>query len=245
MEDLGIFLISLLIILGAAFVQGATAFGFALVSVPLLLLLLPTIEVVTLSLVLASAANLLMIRDERRAIVWREVMLLLPGAAVGAVGGMLFLKSFEGPWFKAFVAAAFVAMSLLMLAGRSWRLGSGPLLRQVVGLVSGLLMGSTSMGGPPVVLYLTGRGLPRASLRGTLAAFFLLGNVLALAAFLSGGLLDAGLSARSLLLAAALAPGYAAGRRVTARLDSQGFRRLVLVSMALISCFVFSATLIR
>lgn len=235
MEDWIAFLVSFLIILLSSFVQGIVAFGFALVSVPLLLLFMPALEAVTLSLVLACLVNILMIRDERREIAWREAILLLPGTAVGAVAGMLLLKSFEGPLFKAFVAAAFLAMSMAMLAGRSWRATDSQILRQTVGLASGTLMGATSMGGPPVVLYLTGRGLGKSSLRGTLAVFFLIGNLFALAAFLAGGILDPSLVLRSLLLAAALFPGYAAGRLLTAGLDSRAFRRLVLISMAAIS----------
>lgn len=228
-------ILAFFIILAASLVQGATAFGFALVSVPLLLLFMPTVEAVTVSLVLASIINLFMIHDERREIAWREVALLLPGAAAGAVLGMLFLKNYDGQLFKSFVAATFMAMALAMLIGRSWRAGPSPVLRQAVAVASGVLMGSTSMGGPPVVLYLTGRGLAKSSLRGTLALFFLLGNMFALTAFLAGGLLDQRLALRSLLLAGALAPGYLAGRHLTSSLNSYAFRKLVLISMAVIA----------
>ncbi|MHB1390326.1 MAG: sulfite exporter TauE/SafE family protein [Thermoleophilia bacterium] len=112
MENVAHLLFPFLIILCASLVQGATAFGFALISVPLLLLVMPTVETVTLSLVLASILNMFMIRDERRAIAWREVGLLLPGSAVGAALGMVFLKSFNGPSFKAVVAAAILVMAL-------------------------------------------------------------------------------------------------------------------------------------
>jgi hypothetical protein len=232
--NLEIFL-AFIIIFSASLVQGATAFGFALVCVPLLLLFMPAVEVVTTSLVLACAVNLLMIRDERRAIVWREVVLLLPAASVGAVAGMLFLRSFSGHLFNSFIAAAFFLMAVSMLMIRPARRESGALLRNAVGVVSGALMGSTSMGGPPAVLYLAGKGLSKAELRGTLASFFLLANIAALAAFFSGGLLDEGLRLQSLVLFAALVPGYAAGRRLTSNLDRHAFRRLVLVSMALLS----------
>ncbi|MHB0867057.1 MAG: sulfite exporter TauE/SafE family protein [Thermoleophilia bacterium] len=235
MENAGQLFFSFLIILSASLVQGATAFGFALISVPLLLLFMPTVETVTLSLVLASVLNMFMIRDEWQAIAWREVGLLLPGSAVGAALGMIFLKSFDGPSFKAIVAAAILMMALAMLRGRSWHAGSSLWLRQVIGTLSGILMGSTSMGGPPVVLYLAGRGMKKTTLRGTLALFFLLGNLFALAAFVIGGLFSFNYITRSLILLGALLPGYAAGRRLTARLDSDGFRKLVLVSMATIA----------
>lgn len=235
MSDPASLILSFFIILFASLVQGATAFGFALVSMPLLLLFMPTVEAVTLNLLLATPLNIFMIRDERREIAWREVFLLLPGAAAGAVAGMLFLKTFDGPLFKSFVAASFLVMALSMLAGRTWQAGPGQILRQTVGFISGVLMGSTSMGGPPVVLYLTGRQLSKSSLRGTLALFFFVGNLLALGAFVAGGLLGAGLTLRTLILAGALLPGYLIGRRLTISLSSVAFRRLVIVSMAVIA----------
>lgn len=232
MDDLQYFLTTFAIILGASFIQGATAFGFALVAVPLLLLLMPATDAVALSLALGSLLNLFMVRVERSRIAWREIGWLMPAAAAGAVAGMFLLKSLDGPLFKAFIALTFLVMALLMLTGSSWKAGPGQSLRQSVGFLSGLLNGATSMGGPPVVLYLTGRGLTKERLRGTLAMFFLMGNIAALAAFAAAGLFDADLAYATLILAMAVIPGSLAGRALTSRLHPGSFRRLVLASMA-------------
>ncbi|MHB9112371.1 MAG: sulfite exporter TauE/SafE family protein [Thermoleophilia bacterium] len=232
MEDSQYLLTTFAIILGASFIQGATAFGFALVAVPLLLLLMPAADAVALSLALGSLLNLFMVRIERSCIAWREIGWLMPAAAAGAVAGMFLLKSFNGPLFKAFIALAFLVMAVLMLTGRSWKAGPGQSLRQFIGFLSGLLNGATSMGGPPVVLYLTGRGLTKERLRGTLAMFFLMGNLAALAAFVASGLFDARLAVTTVVLAAAVIPGSLAGRALTSRLHPGSFRRLVLASMA-------------
>src|SRR3989304_568258 len=73
MEDSQYLLTTFAIILGASFIQGATAFGFALVAVPLLLLLMPAADAVALSLALGSLLNLFMVRIERSRIAWREI----------------------------------------------------------------------------------------------------------------------------------------------------------------------------
>lgn len=232
MEEYQYLLTTFAIILGASFIQGATAFGFALIAVPLLLLLMPATNAVALSLALGSLLNLFMVRIERSRIAWREIGWLMPAATAGAVAGMFLLKGFDGPLFKAFVALTFLVMALLMLAGRSWKAGPGQSLRQSVGFLSGLLNGATSMGGPPVVLYLTGRGLTKERLRGTLAMFFLIGNLAALAAFIAGGLFDSELAVSTLILGVAVFPGSLAGRALTSRLHPGSFRRLVLASMA-------------
>jgi len=228
-------LITFAIILGASFIQGAATFGFALVAMPLLMLFMPTVDAVALSLALGSLQNLFMVRIERDRIAWREIGWLIPAAFIGAVVGMLLLKNLDGPLFKAFIALVFLAMTVLMLANRSWKAGAGQGLRQSTGLLSGLLNGATSMGGPPVVLYLTGRGLTKEMLRGTLAMFFLLANFAALAAFIASGMFSAGVAGETIILAAAVIPGSLAGRVLTSKLDPGSFRRMVLASMAVLA----------
>jgi hypothetical protein len=225
-------IIAFFAVLTAAAVQGASAFGFALVAVPLLMLVMPASEAVATSLMLGSLLNLLMIRDERAQIAWRELLPLLPATAAGTLAGAALLTRLDGAGFRIMLAAAFLGVSLMMLSGRSLPVRPGRAFGWTAGLLSGALNGATSMGGPPVVLYLTGRRLPKSSLRGTLATFFILGNLAALAAFLAGGLISAPVASRALLLALAVIPGYFAGRFLTNRLDSDGFRKAVLLTMA-------------
>lgn len=232
MDETTLLLLSFAIILGASVVQGATAFGFALVAVPLLLLFLPATETIAISLTVGSVLNLMLIRIDRSSVDWREVLSFLPAIGAGAVAGMLLLKSLNSPRFSAVVGITILVMAIIMLAHRSWKAGPGQPLRQTVGIIAGLLFGATSMGGPPLVLYLTGRGLTKEGLRATLAVTFLMGNLLALAAFTAGGLFGTSLALRSLLLAVAVIPGGLAGRALTSSLNPLAFRTLVLVCMA-------------
>jgi hypothetical protein len=199
---------------------------------PLLILIMPAREAVALSLLTGVVLNLMTIRDERSGIAWREIGLLMPASIAGIAAGALLLKSLDGPWFKIFLSLSFLAMAVVMLASRSLKVKPGTALNQIVGALSGLLMGSTSMGGPPIVLYFAGRGMNRAALKGTLAAFFLLGNLIALGALLAGRILEAGAATPALIMTLAMVPGYLAGRWLTARLNPTAFRRLVLVTIA-------------
>ncbi len=285
-------LLGFAIILLAAAVQGAAAFGFAVVAVPLLLLMMPATDAVITCLILGLWLNLLMIRDEQRHIDWQEIKTLIPASAVGAAAGVLLLKNLNGPAFKTALPAVFLFLSVMMMiphrraktssrpgsesvpagnsgqscvkapggrtpeenarsrtsevrrglfapgtqplgfaAGRGRITHRDRLLRHVAGASSGLLMGSTSMGGPPVVLYLTGRRLAKGTLRGTLALFFAIGNLFALGSFLVAGMITGEMAVRALLLIAAVAPGFFIGRQLASRLDNNSFRRLVLIAM--------------
>ncbi|MHB8859740.1 MAG: sulfite exporter TauE/SafE family protein [Thermoleophilia bacterium] len=233
MTDLVYLLAAFAIVFGASLVQGAIGFGFALVAMPLFLLYMPAPEAVAISLTVGCFVNAFMIQVERRRVAWRELGAFMPVVTISAIAGVFFLRSLDGPGFEALIDFVFLAMSLMMLAGRSWKASSGLPLQQAVGAISGILIGATSMGGPPMVLYLTGRGLAKERLRGTLAVFFLWGDMVALAALTAGGLFNSGLAVRSMLPVAAVFPGILAGRLLTSRLDHRSFRILVLASMSL------------
>ena len=221
------------IVLCASLVQGAAAFGSALVAMPFLAMIMPARDAVALSLMMGVILNLMTIGDERRSIAWRQIAVLLPALAIGIGAGTLILKSIDGPAFKMLLSLVFLTMTLAMLASSSLKVKPGPVTAQAAGAISGLLTGSTSMGGPPLVLYLTGRGLAKSALKGTLAALFLLGNLFALASLLGAHVVAGGAAAVTLPLGAVMVPGYLAGRRLTSRLDSEVFRHLVLLVLAL------------
>jgi hypothetical protein len=75
------------------------------------------------------------------------------------------------------------------------------------GFVSGVVGGSTSMGGPPIVLYLLGREREVPAFRATLLAFFLPGSILQIALFAGVGRITDDV----LLLVAAALPAVVAG----------------------------------
>lgn len=58
-----------------------------------------------------------------------------------------------------------------------------------VGLLSGVMGGATTMGGPPVVLFLAGQRVGVDRFRATLAFYFLLLNGMVLPAYVSSGLM--------------------------------------------------------
>jgi uncharacterized membrane protein YfcA len=143
-----------------------------------------------------------------------EMIPLIVGAMILVPLGGILLATVDGDIMRRAIAAVVIAAALLMLTGRSY---NGPRTFPTslgVGAVSGLLTGSTGMGGPPVLFYtLTGEGAARRA-RGGMQVMSVFIEGLTVGGFLIAGIL----TPAYLTLTAALLPIMLAGTWIGARL---------------------------
>jgi uncharacterized protein len=225
---------------GAA-LQSATGFGFALVSAPLLFAAVGPQEAIGTLLVLGTEVGLLTLATEGRRPrpLISEAVLLVAWAAPGALAGVAVLRSLDEVALQLAVTVG-VVLTLVVrwLVGRRSSGGGGRSRRwaALAGVSSGALSTSTNTSGPPLLLYLTGRGAEPVHVRDTLTVCFLaLSCVSALALWVtgtSGAVPDAGVIAAMVPL---VAVGHVAGRPVFARLVHSGDYEPVLTGVLIAS----------
>jgi uncharacterized membrane protein YfcA len=226
---------------GAA-LQSATGFGFALVSAPLLFAALGPQEAIGTLLVLGTEVGLLTLATEGRRPrpLGAEAAVLVAWAVPGALAGVAVLRALDAVTLQLAVTVGVVlTLAARWLAARRERSGA-PRPRRwaapLAGLSSGALSTSTNTSGPPLLLYLTGRGAAPVHVRDTLTVCFLgLSCVSALALWLtgtSGAVPDAGVVAAMVPL---VAVGHVAGRPVFARLVHSGDYEPVLTGVLVAS----------
>lgn len=217
----------------AAACQSATGFGFALVLVPLLSLAIDVKAAVAVSLILGPVSAVAALVELRREVRWRVVFGLLAGSLVGAPAGTALLVAASGTTLRVLVAGLILISTVLTVAGVSLREPRRPLAASVaVGAVSGVLRSATSMGGPPVALYLLGlRYDPRAFVA-TSAAYFLLGSVISVGALATAGRVTGQVLGIALVSLPALLAGNTIGRWLRLRVSERAFR-LVVVALLL------------
>jgi len=213
---------------GAGVVTGLTGFGFALVSVPLLLLVMDPASVVTTVLVIGqvtSAVNALTARKHVEAHVLRA---LLPGAAVGIVIGSFVLRWLDADVLKLTAGALVVVFTglLALYRGAPGRPPAGRAL--LVGGASGVLTTSVGLSGPPVVLLMSAAVPDKDRSRATLAAYFALTSPLGLVALLLQGSTPPHAWLVALLLAPVALAGRAVGSRLHRRTPAGAFRAITL-----------------
>ncbi|MEU6892468.1 sulfite exporter TauE/SafE family protein [Streptomyces sp. NPDC046557] len=213
----------------AAFVQGTSGLGFALIVAPVAGLLDPALLPV---FVLASMIPL------NAYVAWRERDSLdlrgagwITGARLAATPlGLVLLWAIPDDRLGLFVGVATVLAALVSLAAPAFTPGRGAYLG--AGLITGLTETATGVGGPPLALVYQHR--PPAELRATIAVCFLVGEVASLALLFATGQGHPGQLLPALLLLPALAVGAWLSRLVHHRLDARRTRLFVL-GFALVS----------
>jgi uncharacterized membrane protein YfcA len=221
----------------AASVQSATGFGFALLLGPVLFAMLDPREALTALLLLGLVLNLLVLLegDARDRVRWREISPLLVAALPGLALGLVVLLLLPKPGLQVAVGVAVLAAVALQARRRPVApTGASLAPACAVGLASGALTTSTSVSGPPLVLWLRARGLDPVEFRASLAAAFLGLNLAGAAVLLvAGGAAAAAPGGVLLTLLAFVAAGHLAGRRAFRRLDRGTLSKAVLALAAL------------
>ena len=213
----------------AAGTQSVTGFGFALVMVPLLSLIWDVKLAVVTSTLLTTVATVPLTLEVWRSIRPWKVAPLLLGSLVGIPVGIVILDRIDPQALKIFVAAVVIAASLILYFAPRLRLGGGGIGSPVVvGMLSGVLRASTSMGGPPAVLYVLSRERGIEQFRSTILAFFLPSSLLTLTAMAIAGRGTPEVLGTSGVALPALAAGLLAGAWLRSRVQQEVFRTVAL-----------------
>jgi uncharacterized membrane protein YfcA len=189
---------------------------------------------VALVAVLSAAVAAAVVRDSWREADGRLALALLVPALPGLVVGAEALRVLDPSYLRLAVGAAVVVSAGLLLRedarlpGAETRWGA-----VAAGSLSGALASSTGLSGPPAVLLLTARGLPKRAFRATISLYFLGLDAALLAVLGLWGFLTPDLAPPTLLLVGATLAGKALGTGLLVRVPQKAFRIVVLGTVAL------------
>ncbi|CAL9325249.1 TSUP family transporter [Streptomyces sp. SudanB182_2057] len=213
----------------AAFVQGSSGLGFALIVAPVAGMLDPHLVPV---FVLASMIplNLYVAWRERASLDLRGAGWITGARLAATPAGLAVLWMIPERGLGVFVGVSTVLAAVVSLAAPAFTPGRAAYVG--AGAVTGLTETATGVGGPPLALVYQHR--PPAELRSTVAACFLVGEVASLALLFGTGKAQATELGQAALLLPAIAAGAWLSRLVHHRLDARRMRLFVLV-FALVS----------
>lgn len=177
-------------IFAGSVVQGCAGFGFSLVAAPFLLFILSPREVIPILVLISIALNLMVLKDCGRHLNFKKILPILAGGVLSLPLGIHLLTVLDPGFFKVVVGIFIVAVALIMMSG--WRKPLPPSLWSLIpiGLVSGVLNGSLSMSGPPVVLFLNNQGTGKEEFRANMAGYFFSLNLFTVAIYMLKGVLN-------------------------------------------------------
>ena len=227
-------IIALVAMSGACALQGSLGFGANLVAAPILVLLHESF--VPGPIIVATAVlNLLVMRREGPQRVDNTINSAIAGQILGILSAGFALKLLaEKPLSLLFAGLILLAVAL---SASGWHLTKTHANLTAVGLLSGFMGTVSGVGGPPIALAYHEAEAP--ILRPTLARFFTVGNLVAIAALIALGRLGASdLPAIGILVPGALI-GYLLSNRLADRLDDRPIRPLILGLSTLAAVAVF------
>jgi uncharacterized membrane protein YfcA len=223
----------------SALLQGAVGFGLGLIAIPFLLYL-DLRYVPGPLLVAALTLHVLVLQRDRSGVDKSGLTMLLSGRVLGTIPAAILLAYLPLDSMKILIAGVVLAgavMGVLHSGGHPT-----PAILLSAGTASGFMATAAGLGGPPVALvYQRETGV---RLRGTLAAYFIVGTVLSLGALAWAGRFGS----EEIRLSAVLIPGtvlgYFLSRPAAAYLDSGRTRIAVLIVSALAAVSVIVTVLL-
>lgn len=227
--------LAILILALAGFMQGLTGFGFGLISMALLPLVLPFKEALVVVAVLNVPVCALTLFTNWRHFQWRRGIALALGSSAGVPIGFYLLVQLDGALLLRILGGllSLFAVNELFLAKRfplrfpSW---SG----FPVGLLSGSIGGAFNVGGPPVIAYVYSQAWTKEEIVAVLQLVFGTGALLRLGFVGHSGLLHRDLVHLTLLALGPLIVGIFVGGRLLRRVPLPPLKYAVFLSLLLL-----------
>lgn len=219
----------------AAIVRGYSGFGFSLLVITSLSLLMPPQTFIPAVFLLEIAASLHLLPSIWKDIHWRSLAPLIIGCLVGTPLGVWLLANVPVPPMQIALAIFVLLVTGLMWKGFALKTMPGIGASTGVGIASGLFNGAFGIGGPPVILFYFASPAGNFVGRASLITFFLMTDVIGLAFMSREALVGWHSLTLALIFLPALLIGVWVGAKSFKRADPQVFRKGVLALLVLLA----------
>jgi len=229
----------ILTIVASSLIKGITGFGFALLSLPILLTWYEPKEIIPVLMICNLIASLFIIlqKKESKLIDKPSISLIISGGLFTIIG-VFVLKYIKADWLIHFSGMLFIILTILSLIKTKKEKGTMPTyVYPIVGAVIGLITGTVSISGPPLALFLNKAKINNEAFREIFAWFSIVTAVIAIVGYLHLGLLTNEALKLSLLFTPILLAGTIIGKRLNKTLPLTSFRTVNIV-LTFISCLL-------
>jgi hypothetical protein len=226
--------LALAVVAAAAFVRGYSGFGFPLIAVPALTLVLPPAVVVPVMFLVEAAIAAVLLPSAWGAVDWRSLRWILPAALVCLPFGGFLLLIVPANWMALAIGVLVLVFAVLFWRGYALKRRPGPALSVGAGAASGLLGGAAAISGPPVILFYFSSPGAAAVSRASLIVYFAAIDVVGLAVLAWNGLVTGTALLWAALLVLPVCLCVWLGKRHFFATDEATFRRIVLILIFLI-----------
>lgn len=217
----------------AAFIRGMAGFGFALILAPILLLILNPTSVVVVNLFLGLLSSVLVLSYRFKKVNLKKILPMVASSLLGIPLGAWIITVTTPSILKILIGGVTVSFAIPLALGFSKALTREKLACGISGFLSGVLSSSTSLSGPPIILFMHNQNWQKDIIHPSLAVYFLFTCFWSLLALSVSGLIDAQIIISAASLVPALLIGVGLGMLAFRRINALYFRWL---SMAIVVC---------
>ncbi len=220
------------ILVAAAFTQSVTGFGFGLVSMGVLPLVLGVKFSIPFVAIYALSLTVILFLRHRGKVQGRQMMPLIVGAVAGTPVGVLILKYVPEE-------NIITGLGVMLILYGGWSLLGVTRVKQAIrggwgyllGFISGNLGGAFNIGGPPAIVFVTLKNWEKDELKGSLQFFFIISCSTRLSLYAASDLITRGVLLYCIYFIPPVALGYFLGLRAYERLDNAMYRKCIYIGL--------------
>jgi uncharacterized membrane protein YfcA len=161
------------VVLAAGMMRGFAGFGSAMLMAPVFAVLFGPTDMIATVVAIELAVSLQLFPAARRECDWRIVGPMSVVACLAMPLGAWLLASVDKNLIVKVVSGIIVVFVLMMAAGLRYRGRRSVAGGMLVGGLSGVMMATTSVGGPPVLIYLLAGNDPPARHRANIITYYM------------------------------------------------------------------------
>lgn len=236
LADPGFYLVSVPAVLIFGIVKGGFGGAIAIISVPLMALVMPPTQAAAILLPILVLMDILVVKTYWGLFDRRALVLLIPGAVVGVGIGYLTAEAMNEHYMRILIGVlslVFGVQSLLglkALTSREHNAASG----SFYGALAGFTSFSIHAGGPPFTIYLMPKELSPVLFAGTAGIFFATVNAVKLVPYYALGQFDADNLLYSLVLAPLAPIGVKVGHYLVRRSTPSFYYSVISFALILV-----------
>jgi uncharacterized protein len=169
------YILIFIIILIASMIQGATGFGFAILAMPLLVLILPVKMATLIVLILAFILAFMVFYQLKEHVNIKIIKFVIVGALAGRLVGMFFLENLNNNVLEIILGISLILLSLYLKINKE-NIEITPSKKNgiISGFLSGILGGMFNISGPPLVIFYLATAVNKKEYQASLQLTFVL-----------------------------------------------------------------------
>ena len=221
----------------AGLMRGFAGVGSGMLMAPFFAILFGPVQTVAIIILMEIVVTAQLLPGVRREIDWKVIAPMGVAAALLMPAGSWLLVSLDPDLLARFIALVVLVFSIILMIGWRYDGEKKAWTSAGVGALSGVLIASTSLGNPPVMVYLLSSRDSAATNRANFTGYFAVTLIALIAMMAFTGLIDRNAVWTAVLLLPVFMAGAFVGSRLFRNSSEALYRRVALGLLFVVGCY--------